>query len=155
MCKALLRICGKAINVPVYAPKAGALPTALHPDIFYLLSLYHGGGESQRGSGYRENKRFFRRRGCLVPEQIYCAVELLAVCSFFLGHLGASFFHAFIIPCLLCRFQYRFHDAEIYDQGSLDTLGRQAAEGIRDFPPHGTSARRRGGQKHAQCFLAG
>ena len=29
------------------APKAGALPTALHPDIQFL-SLYHGGGENQR-----------------------------------------------------------------------------------------------------------
>ena len=31
----------------LHAPKAGALPTALHPDIQFL-SLYHGGGENQR-----------------------------------------------------------------------------------------------------------
>ena len=31
----------------VYAPKCGALPTGLHPDIQFL-SLYHGGEENQR-----------------------------------------------------------------------------------------------------------
>ena len=36
MCKALLRIFGKVINVSAYAPKAGALPTALHPDMVRL-----------------------------------------------------------------------------------------------------------------------
>lgn len=48
MCKALLRICGKAANVPVYAPKAGALPTALHPERFRFV-LFDGHGRRHGG----------------------------------------------------------------------------------------------------------
>lgn len=48
MCKALLRICGKAINVPVYAPKAVALPTALHPERFRFV-LFDGHGRRHGG----------------------------------------------------------------------------------------------------------
>lgn len=48
MCKALLRICGKTINVPVYAPKAGALPAALHPERFRFVP-FDGHGRRHGG----------------------------------------------------------------------------------------------------------
>ncbi len=79
----------------------------------------------------------FRRRGCLAPEQIYRAgFELLAVAfSFSLGHLGASFSHAFIIPYRVyyAAFNAAFTTPKRHERGSLDTPGRQAAGAFAIF----------------------